>query len=102
MPLTAEDQHPLERRAQALAQGITSRVNMMASMMRPDGRPVFHTRLSDAKALDFWRKHRYDELGQSVISTWRPDQILDLDQRLSQANEADGLGVPQYGTPSLG
>lgn len=82
--------HPLERRADMLAQALTQRVDMMAAMMRPDDRQIFHQRLSEPSALQFWRKHRFDDMGQQIMSTWTPDQIIGLDQRLAQANEADG------------
>ena len=88
----ASSQHPLERRANALAQQLQAWVNLMAAMMRPDGRALFSTRLSNQKALEFWQKHRFDDLGQSVLSTWSPDQILQLDQKLAQAHE-DGNGT---------
>ena len=94
-----EDQHPLERRATALADAFTKRVDLMASMMRPDNTPVFHTKLSDAKALDFWQKHRYDSLGQAVLSTWSPAQIMNLDTKLSQMH-LDQQGGLNYGPPA--
>lgn len=86
----ADDQHPLERRTTALAEGLKERVHMLAGMMRPDGRQIFHTRLNDQKALEFWQKHRFDDLGKQVMSTWTPDQVLNLDTRLMQANQAEG------------
>jgi hypothetical protein len=73
-----------------LAEAFTQRTDLLAAMMRPDDRQIFHQRLAEPKALEFWRKHRFDDLGQSVMSTWRPDQVVELDQRLAQANEADG------------
>lgn len=91
----------MERRAALLAQRLQGRIDLMANMMRPDGRALFSTRLSEQKALAFWNSHRFDELGQSVLSTWRPDQILKLDLRLAQANEADGLGqMPPVNAPN--
>lgn len=80
-------QHPLERRAAALADAFTKRTDLMAQLMRPDGRAVFHERLPEQKALEFWQRHRYDDIGQNVLSTWTPDQVLQLDQRLMQASQ---------------
>lgn len=81
------DQHPLERRATALAEALTRRVDTMAALMRPNGRQVFTQRLPEQQALEFFQRHRFDDLGQRVLSTWTPDQILDLDQRLMRAND---------------
>lgn len=87
-----ESQHPLERRAAMLAEKLNVRIDTMAALMRPDGRPVFHDRLPERDALAFWRKHRFDDMGKTVLSTWPADQVMKLDLRLAQANEADGLG----------
>jgi hypothetical protein len=89
--------HPMERRANALAEGFTKRVDLMAAMLRPDDRLLFHQRLSHADALQFWQKHRWDDKGQQIIATYTPDQILDLDRTLMQANESTGIGGPPVG-----
>lgn len=88
------DPTPMERRRDALAEGFQKRVELMAAMMRPDDKPVFHTRLSGNDAYSFWQAHRFDDLGKAVISTWKPDQILALDQKLAQMNQQRGLEVP--------
>lgn len=85
-------QHPLERRTHALAGRLQQRVSMMANLMRPDGRALYHERKTEAEAMTFWRKHRFDELGQSVMSTWTPDQIMALDQRLMREDDGSALG----------
>lgn len=97
----AAGEHPLERRANALAEALTRRVDLLATMMRPNDRPIFHERLSEPKAMEFWQKHRYDDLGQNVMSTWTPDQILALDQRLMQARESgqEGAAPPWQTAP---
>jgi hypothetical protein len=78
-----------------LADRLKGRVDLMANMMRPDGRPIFHERLSTEKAMQFWQAHRYDEMGQAVMSTWKPDQILQLDLKLAQRMEpGDAQDVP--------
>jgi hypothetical protein len=89
----ADEQHPLERRAAMLGERFAKRVDLMANLMRPDGRALFSQRLPEQQALTFWRKHRNDELGQAVLSTWSPVQVLELDQRLMRANEANGTGL---------
>ena len=87
------DLHPLERRAAALADAFSKRVDIMAGLMKPPGQPpIFHQRLPDQQALEFWQRHRYDDLGQSVLQTWAPDQVLDLDRRLMQAGGELGVG----------
>lgn len=90
--MAEQQNHPLERRSAMLADALGKRVDLMATMMRPDNRPIFHQRLSEPDAVRFWRQHRFDDLGKAVMSSWTPDQILNLDTRLMQANEADGLG----------
>lgn len=82
----------MERRAAALADALNKRVDLMAGLMRPEGRAVFHERKSEQQALEFWQRHRYDEMGQKVLSTWTPDQIIALDQRLMQAQQGDFQG----------
>lgn len=93
-------EHPAEQRVASFAAALTSRVDMMAAMMRPDDRQLFHQRLSEPKAMQFWRKHRYDEMGQQVLSTWQPDQVLDLDRRLMQQTEADGFAGGDLNGPT--
>lgn len=85
-----QDSHPLERRSNALAQALKERVDLLATMMRPDGRPIFHQRLNDQKALEFWQKHRFDDLGKQVMVGWTPDQVMALDQRLMAAQQSEG------------
>ena len=82
-----------------LADRLGKRGDLMANLMRPDGRALFSERVSEQDAIRFWRKHRFDELGQSVLSTWTPDQVLKLDQRLMQQNELDNRGG--FGGPGL-
>lgn len=86
----AVDEHPMERRTNALADGLTARVDMLAAMMRPDGRQIYHTRQAEQKAIEFWQRNRFTDLGQQVMSTWTPDQIMDLDRRLMEANQMGG------------
>lgn len=85
-----DDQHPLEQRTTALAEGLKDRVHMLAQMMRPDGRQIFHQRLDEQRAIEFWQKHRFDDLGKQVMSTWTPDQVLQLDTRLMQVQQSEG------------
>jgi len=80
------DEHPMERRTNALAEGLSARIDMLAKMMRPDGRQIYHQVLPDQHAMEFWARNRFTDLGKQVLSTWTPDQIMALDQRLGQAN----------------
>lgn len=87
----ANQMHPMERRSKMLADALGKRISTMAALMRPDGRPIYHQRLNEQQALQFWRRHRFDDLGASVLSTWTPDQILQLDQVLQRASESEGF-----------
>jgi hypothetical protein len=79
-------QHVMERRAAALADAINHRVELLTEFLRPDGdRPVFTKKLSEAEALSFWQKHRYDEIGAQILAGWTPEQIMSLDVALSRA-----------------
>lgn len=55
----------------------------------PRGLPAFHTRRSEEQAFEFWRDHRYDDLGGKVLRSWQPEQVLALDSWLGQ-RLADG------------
>lgn len=85
-----EPQHPMERRTDLIAQGLKDRVSMLADMMLPNGRRVYTTQLNDQKALEFWQKHRFDDMGKAVLATWSPSQVLQLDTRLMQAQQSEG------------
>lgn len=95
-----DDTHPLTRRASMLGGRIKQNVSAMASMMRPGNVPLFSTRLSEQEALAFWQMHRHDDQGAAVLSTMKPDAILDLDMRLGRANQAAMLDMTG-GAPPL-
>lgn len=82
-----------------LAERLGQRIDLMAAMMRPDNRPVYHQRLSEPDAIRFWRAHLAtgpgggpDDIGRATLLTATPELRLDIERRMAQANEADGLG----------
>ena len=67
-----------------LAQKMEGRVRMLSQFIRPDGqRARFTKQLQDADALNWWRIHRYDDLGSQVLAGMRPNDIAELDQALN-------------------
>lgn len=91
--------HPLERRAHLLAGRLSARKEMLVQAVAPPGtRPLFTEQMSKPQALAWWQKHRFDDLGKKVVGQMKPEDILELDQALSQANEAAMFGGADYGT----
>lgn len=89
----ADTPHILERRASLLAGRLAAQRNIVRDTLAPAGqRKPFTQQLSKREALAFWRQHRYDATGQQVLATMRPEDVLELDLALSQANEAEMLG----------
>lgn len=94
----ANTQHRLNTRVQLLTQAINRRVGLLSQFLAPPGQaPALHQQLSSTEALDWWRKHRYDQFGQQVLSNYSPEEVARLDNSLAQANEAMGLGEPAGG-----
>ncbi len=86
-------EHPLEKRVKALSEAIKSRRELYANALRPPGsRPAFTQQFSQQQALAWWREHRYDDLGQRVVDRMSPQNIMELDQALSQANDSELTG----------
>lgn len=83
--MTAE--HRLANRANMLAGRIAERKSLIREMVAPTGPAVFSQRLNQADALAFWEKNRNTDIGAAILSTWKPDQILELDTRLSTLAE---------------
>jgi len=89
----ADTPHILERRASLLAGRMTARRDVLRDTLAPPGqRRPFTEQLSKADALAFWRQHRYDATGQQAMAGWQPQDVLELDLALSQANEAELFG----------
>lgn len=89
-------QHPLERRSALLAGKLKERVSTMtASLTAAQGRIPFHTKLPEAQALDWWSKHRYDDIGRQAIASLDPIAIARLDSALTQhAQQKEAMGLP--------
>lgn len=99
--MSTKHQHVLERRAAALAQGMKARISdMTLALQAADGRIPFHTKLSKGDALDWWMKHRYDNLGQQALAGMPPQAIFSLDAALNQrVAQQQEQGLPVEGPP---
>lgn len=77
--------HRLERRSQLLAARLQERVDAMRNALTPAGqRPPFTTTMPKSAALDWWTKHRHDDLGKSALGNYSPDQVAELDAALAR------------------
>lgn len=77
--------HTLERRSALLAQKLTGRMSDLTQSLRAaEGRIPFHTKMTRSTALDWWGKHRYDELGQQALAGLSQAAIINLDTNLAQ------------------
>lgn len=94
--------HALERRAAMAAGALKTRVSTMSqSLMAAQGRIPFHTKLSQANALDWWSQHRYDQLGQQALAGLDPIAVARLDTALTQhAQDKEALGLPVETDPT--
>src|SRR5258708_389407 len=94
-------QHPLERRSALLAGKLKDRVSSMTqSLTAAQGRIPFRTKLPEAQALDWWSKHRYDDIGEKALELLDPMSIARLDSALTQyAQQQEALGMPQVVDP---
>ena len=82
-------EHILERRAHLLAGKLSARRDLLVQALAPKGqRPPFTEQMSKPEAVAWWRAHRYDDLGKQVLDRMGPADVMELDQALSQANEA--------------
>lgn len=81
----------LERRVQMLSDAMQARVRTLSESITPEGTPApFTERLSRSKAMEWWRQHRYDQYGQALTRRMNPQQVMDLDVRLSDQGVPDG------------
>ncbi len=93
-------QYAVERRVALLAQMIPKRIHVMRQAIAPEGkRPPFSEQLSEKDALDWWRVHRFDNLGQQVTANMDPQSLLELDGALSRQIEAETMEVQVDGIP---
>lgn len=87
-------EYDIERYVNLLAERMEERVTAMSEALSPKGkRPPFTKQLSRKQALNWWRKHRYDELGAMVLRNMDQNSILELDQELTRQNELRMLAL---------
>jgi hypothetical protein len=88
-----DTQHPLERRAALLAGKLKGTQETIAAYLSPEGRQLFHQRLSKPEAIRWWRQHRHDPLGQEVLKSWQMSDVLELDLVLAQDERKEAFGL---------
>ena len=85
---TSNIEHVMERRAARLASAISHRIEVMVEFLKPDGAPpVFTTKMSRREALEFWRRHRTDEIGSALLARMTPEQVAELDRALAMQQQ---------------
>lgn len=81
--------HVMERYAERLAGKLSSHIDMLSDFIAPPGQRLpFTQQLSKRAALDFWKQHRYDEIGKPWLDRMDAQSVMELDNALSRANEA--------------
>lgn len=97
-------QHPLERRASALAAGIrAATTNLSQSFLAAQNRTPFTTKLPESDALAWWAKNRQTPLGLQAFARLDPLAQANLDYNLTlHAQSQQGLGVPLETDPMKG
>jgi hypothetical protein len=90
--------HRLETRARTLTARLNERVTAFRDALAPPGqRPPFTEAMSRAQALQWWAKHRLDDLGKQALARYTPDQVAELDAELARhltAQQDAGLVRP--------
>ena len=85
-------EHALERRAAAFQVGWDRRVNMLRNAIAPEGqRPPFTSALTEQEALDWWRRNYTTPAAVQMLQAMKPEQIIELQARMSRQIEADHL-----------
>lgn len=97
-------QHPLERRAAALAAGIrAATTNLSLSFLAAQKRTPFTAKLPESEALVWWAKNRETPLGQQAFARLDPLAQANLDYNLTfHAQSQQALGVPVEAPPPMG
>jgi hypothetical protein len=91
------DSHFLENLADELGTRMQELVDAKAEALRgPGGRPLFTRQMAKSQALAWWRQHRYDDIGKGLVAQMEPQDVLELDQALSQANAAAMMGPERW------
>ena len=90
-------QDALTQYMDALAQGMTRRVDAYVAALAPEGQPIPMRRvLPRSQALDWWTKNRFTDAGQRALAYLKPTQIVELDNTLAEYAAAQSplaLGV---------
>jgi hypothetical protein len=78
-----------------LSDQILHRVHLVRDFLRPEGGlAAFMAQVTSTEGLAFWRAHRYDRIGITILSQLTPEYTARLDAYLAQVGMA-----PQ--TPAL-
>jgi hypothetical protein len=89
----AEPKHYLEDLADELGERLKEAVDAAAEELSgPNGRPLFTKRMSKPEALAWWQRNRYNKIGEQALAGMTPEQQMEVDQMLSQANAATMYG----------
>lgn len=89
----AEPKHYLEALADELGERLKEAVDAAAEELTgPSGRPLFTKRMTKAQAVEWWQRNRYNKIGEQALAGMTPEQQLEVDQMLSQANAATMYG----------
>ena len=82
------DSHFLEDVAEMIRDRLEQDTDVMAKALTPaDGRPLFSKKMSRREALAWWQEHFSDPLGQEAMENLSPQEQMELQLALSQANE---------------
>jgi hypothetical protein len=83
----AEPKHYLEDLADELGERLKEAVDAVAEELSgPKGRTLFTKRMTKAEAIEWWQRNRYNKIGEQALARMTPEQQMEVDQMLSQAN----------------
>ncbi len=90
--------HRFERRSQMLASRMRAQTDALALQMGAGSRPPFTEAMTRNESLAWWREHRHDEWGKTVLERYTPLDIVRLDAELGAHIDAERQGSV-YGGP---
>lgn len=74
-----------DQRVDRLEELMEDRIQLYEIILQPPGtQPMLTNQLTSEKSLAFWRKHRFDAIGRTVLSAYSPMQVAELDAWLSE------------------
>lgn len=98
-----KDLHPLERRVEGIAGGITHRLEALGVMLAPRGRrEPFTEQLPRSEALAFWKQNINTPHGQEALKRLDPIDVMDLKRALAQDAQTEMPTPPDYGGEGYG